>query len=609
MTNENNIQAEAVAETKCCFFPRRQKHIDDDDGSTQEAEDRSAEHLSYVGMAAYKALRRKHFRHHHTMWNVTSGVVVGNVHATPRGTWEKEASFDHPERHDEFLPETIGEILSRTRKWCDFLSLDPPDGLFLEHIKKALKILANRAKDYPKSEPIIVRMMFGNVLGMPVDCNAVIKVFTSELPMDANIRLWVGSWRKGSSWNHSKIIAVDGQYLHTGGHNLRDAHYLQIDPVHDISLEMEGRVAHDGHIFANRQWAFIDKSQSTYCGQCINRLPDDLPLLKKVRVTVSEFPEGVASEFPPVYYRKLFPIREPLEHEVPVITVGRQGKLNKFLRPADDAFVGMIESAKEVVHLALQDLGPVCWPRSKIPLPGTVWPKKYLRALGKVIWEKGVDVEIALSNPMSFPGGVDDPGAFYGNGWSCDDSASEIIKTIRTAYPKAKDSELRAKIVENLRICFIKEKRGEQFYRTYPDGQGMGMHAKHFIIDDRCCYIGSQNLYACDLAEWGVIIDDKDQVQQIMDQFWNPLWKTSFQNNDVNVEHVMDGLDIDREGERKVLPGKKSRKELREAEKWQAGAGRGGLEIDWKQLEESKQQSRGKMKLKKQIAENTHISD
>jgi phosphatidylserine/phosphatidylglycerophosphate/cardiolipin synthase-like enzyme len=70
--------------------------------------------------------------------------------------------------------------------------------------------------------------------------------------------------------------------------------------------------------------------------------------------------------------------------------------------------------------------------------------------------------------------------------------------------------------------------------------------AKHFIVDDICCYIGSQNLYICDLAEWGVVIDDPRQVQSIKAQYWDPMWKTSLLKDDCNVQAVMDGLKIDR---------------------------------------------------------------
>ena len=71
--------------------------------------------------------------------------------------------------------------------------------------------------------------MFGNVVGQPVNCTKVIAELTEGLPENADekIKLWVGSWRKGVSWNHAKIIAVDGKYLWTGGHNFWDRHYLK----------------------------------------------------------------------------------------------------------------------------------------------------------------------------------------------------------------------------------------------------------------------------------------------------------------------------------------------------------------------------------------------
>ena len=49
---------------------------------------------------------------------------------------------------------------------------------------------------------------------------------------------------------------------------------------------------------------------------------------------------------------------------------------------------------------------PRCVPNTKLALPGTGWPERYLCALGKAIWERGVDVEIVLSNPGSIPAGL-----------------------------------------------------------------------------------------------------------------------------------------------------------------------------------------------------------
>jgi len=97
---------------------------------------------------------------------------------------------------------------------------------------------------------------------------------------------------------------------------------------------------------------------------------------------------------------------------------------------------------------------------------------------------------------------------------------------------------------DNLRICFIRQKQGQ----AYDDGTTIALHSKHFIVDDMCCYIGSQNLYVSDLAAWGVIIDDEAQVQTMIEEYWNPMWRASYTGEDCDVDEVMDGLDIDRDG-------------------------------------------------------------
>lgn len=70
------------------------------------------------------------------------------------------------------------------------------------------------------------------------------------------------------------------------------------------------------------------------------------------------------------------------------------------------------------------------------------------------------------------------------------------------------------------------------------------------MIDDTCSYTGSQNLYVCDLAEWGVVVDDKESNQKMLKDFWEPMWTASYTPDDCDVHEVMDGLDIDRDGEK-----------------------------------------------------------
>ena len=438
----------------------------------------------------------------------------------------------------------------------DIMSLGPPDGKFLTAFQESLQTLAERSKTSTK--PIVVRMLFGNIAGMPVNCGRVKKALTKNLPKDANLHIWIGAWRKGFSWNHAKIIAVDGVYLHTGGHNLWDAHYLAENPVHDLSIELEGKVARDGHRFANQQWEFIEKNQRTCIGFIVDHMPDQLELALKTRVTVSAWPkhDGIpVPEFPPQFDKSY--VADTLHQsrladkstDVPLISIGRQGSLVFRSRPSDDAILAMINSSQTIIRLVLQDLGPVCLPGTKKALPSLTWPKKYLAAIGEAIYMRGVDIEMVVSNPNSIPGGLKGTEANYGNGWSCVDVAAEIIKGIQKQHRKIDDARLRAMIVDNLRICFIRHDKSS----SYENGKTIGLHSKHFIVDDKCCYIGSQNLYMCDLAEWGIVVDSEEEVKKIMNDYFIPLWKNSYTGEDVDVDQVMDGLNVDRDGEYKIF--------------------------------------------------------
>eukprot|EP00557_Chaetoceros_sp_GSL56_P008743 CAMPEP_0176497338 /NCGR_PEP_ID=MMETSP0200_2-20121128/11669_1 /TAXON_ID=947934 /ORGANISM="Chaetoceros sp., Strain GSL56" /LENGTH=555 /DNA_ID=CAMNT_0017895341 /DNA_START=94 /DNA_END=1761 /DNA_ORIENTATION=+ len=538
----------------------------------KKVEDSSALKLSAVGRAAYDSLKFKHAWHHHVQWNVTSGTVIGSLHQTP-SAHVFTSTADPKQGHTDWFPQKMCDIMSKTTTWCDVMSLGPPDGIFIDKIKEALKNIAKTANLSEK--PIIIRMMFGNIVGMPTNCNSLIKKLTADLPSDANIMLWVGAWRKGASWNHAKLIAVDGRYLHTGGHNLWDYHYLKNNPVHDLSVELEGRVAHDGHLFANEQWVHIERKQSGCVGQCAEKIPDGLPLVWHNRVIISEYPIGKATEFAPLYNPDIVPRYDAPIGSVPIISLGRQGALTIKNRPADDAFLAMIGAAKTIIRMSLQDLGPVCIPNTKISLPGLKWPKPILNALAKAIFVRGVDVEIVLSNPGSIPGGLGLTDACYGNGWTCVDVAAEIVKRIKKLFPNASDDKLRQLVRENLRVCFIRHAKKT----TYQDKKNIGNHSKYFIIDDVASYVGSQNLYMCDLAEWGVLIDDEAETKKMIQDFWNPLWQASYTAEDCDVDEVMDGLDIDRDGENVNSFTADGRKKLEEAAKMQAMNG-GGIDAE-----------------------------
>mmetsp|Transcript_15715 Transcript_15715/g.21014 ORF Transcript_15715/g.21014 Transcript_15715/m.21014 type:complete len:405 (+) Transcript_15715:6-1220(+) len=330
---------------------------------------------------------------------------------------------------------------------------------------------------------------------------------------------------------------------------------------------MEGKVAHDAHLFANAQWAFVRQKKRTISGYVEDKIPDALPSFLPHRTTISNFPSKKAPTFPTQYSRRLVPKHTPLQGRVPVITMGRYGNLVFRKRASDDAFNALIGSAKKTINFAIQDLGPICIPQTKLTVPGYKWPTKYMNAIARALWTKAVNVNILLSNPHSIPGGLTALEANYGNGWTCVDVAAEIIKRVKKQFKKVDDADLRNIVSNNLKVSFIRNRAGNR----WDDGGSLGMHAKHFIIDDICCYIGSQNLYECDLAEWGIVIDDQAQTQKIMDEYWNPMWRACYNPDDCNVQEVMDNLKVDRRGQNSYFASPEKRKEFRKAQQTQFG--------------------------------------
>ena len=164
--------------------------------------------------------------------------------------------------------------------------------------------------------------------------------------------------------------------------------YLRNNPVHDLSIQLEGKVASDGHYFANQQWQFIEDEQRTLTGSVIDKLPDALPLAKYTRVTVSQWPENDAPVFPPQFTPNSRVTNVPPQslspgNNVPIISIGCQGSMVSSERPSDDAILAMINSSRRIIRFVLQDVGPVCTPGTKIAAPGLTWPKEYLAAIAK----------------------------------------------------------------------------------------------------------------------------------------------------------------------------------------------------------------------------------
>ena len=96
----------------------RSAQVDDADSYSIESFNmnlKSPKTLSYLGHIVHSSLLRDHSHHRHTMWNVTSGRVIGQVDFTPKDVWDTSA--DPREGHSDWLPEKMADIIGRTEAW------------------------------------------------------------------------------------------------------------------------------------------------------------------------------------------------------------------------------------------------------------------------------------------------------------------------------------------------------------------------------------------------------------------------------------------------------------------------------------------------------------
>ena len=544
------------------------------DDEKEEWEDR----LTHVGTAVVKKLRADHAHHHDKTWNITQSAMVGPIQQTPpvmtftdEAYSEKINTQKWPENpapivgagrhwHSDAFVDTMFDLMGKTTKWCDVMSLSPPieDGYFMWKMVEALHKIAETAKGNKK--PIVVRMMFGfgashgpsqndSPNKYAVDCELwrekLTKAAGAHLSEDANIELWVGAWRYCDGWNHAKIIAVDGKYVHTGGHNLWSYSYLQKDPVHDLSIVLEGDVAHDGHLFANAQWEYVNYREATRWGKFLSMFPDWMPRIL-VRATISEWPvgPGKAEKFAPSYDRSITidgDNNKPPEGAVPVISVGRQGALVNG-KPSDDALISMIDSSEKIIRMSLQSLAPMI---VKEWLPAFYgWPTGIFQAMSRVMWDRGVSIQIVLTNL----------GSKYTTNKLIEIIECEIFKCMKQMYsnvPNVTDKIIEIIEKKLLKISFIRHKGGKKYFREKKpdddeedkkDHDEVCNHSKYIIVDDVCSYTGSQNLYVSNLAEWGVIVDDAKLTAKMLEDYWNPMWTASYDETDSDMNKVIDNV-------------------------------------------------------------------
>ena len=402
--------------------------------------------------------------------------------------------------HSDALVDEIYTLMTRGTKFVDVTSLQPPDGRFEAGIRNALTYLS------AKANPPEVRLLFGAfpVQGV-VNTTTVLKSLTRDVPRTSAIKINVGAYRSSnapSSWNHSKIVAVDGVEAIVGGHNLWTQHYLDKNPVNDLSMHVRGSAAGDAHRFANVLWKYTCDNMSWLTWSTWS-------------VWTNQLDHGTVSSNCPVAY-SLPAVEGPSTGTV--IAVGRLGSgIQADGNQADSARIAMMHSAKRTLRMSLQDIGPVKIPYLGIPL--AAWPDAEVGEIAAAL-NRGVDVFVVLSNLNAVAGGLTATQAGYSNGWTLADVGARVrtYMTSHAGYPTG--ASLTSLLCTKLHLAPLRYGQDA----AWPDGATFANHAKTLAVDEQAFYIGSQNVYPAGLQELGYIVDDSAATAEYLTRYWQNVW-------------------------------------------------------------------------------------
>lgn len=414
--------------------------------------------------------------------------------------------------HSDELAVRLHDLVVRAQRRVDISMLQPPaDTRFLGALKDALQTLALSGR------AVTVRIVIGQYPPSNVDAAAFLMALVGPIEHSPRSRLRISvaamrsciGWEECNSysWNHSKIVSVDGVDAQVGGHNLWSRDYLIDAPVHDLSMQVRGPAATSAARFTDRLWEYVCANLDKAPKIVVANFTLDGNVPAQTCMTPPELPQARGGG------------------GVPVLGVGRLGAgiTKDFANQSELARDLMFGSAQKSVRIMQQDLGFTLGRADKL------YPESSLAKLVTLLLHRQGDVYIVLSNE----GAVGNSGSSYSNDVSLKELARHIRELVQRriddADPKERYSVRPGPDPVNALLCehvFLAPMRFGPDGK-WPSGAAIANHAKFWMVDDRTFYIGSDNMYPVNLQEYGYIVDDRKAAGEVLDAWWNPLWQWS----------------------------------------------------------------------------------
>ncbi|MER6776002.1 MULTISPECIES: phospholipase D-like domain-containing protein [unclassified Streptomyces] len=479
------------------------------------------------------------------VWERTAGNVLDAgapggadwLLQTP-GCWGDDKCTARP--GTEQLLSKMTQNISQATRTIDISTLAPfPNGAFQDAIVSGIKSSAARGNK------LKVRVLVGaapvyhlNVLPSKYRDELVAKLGADARNVDLNVASMTTS-KTAFSWNHSKLLVVDGQSVITGGINDWKDDYLETaHPVADVDLALRGPAAASAGRYLDELWSWTCQNKSNIASvwfassngaACMPTMakdtapatpaaaPGDVPA-----VAVGGLGVGIKRNDPSSAFRPTLPSAPDTKCVVGLHDNTNADRDYDTVNPEESALRTLISSATRHIEISQQDVNATCPPLPRYDI--RVYDALAARMAA------GVKVRIVVSDPAN-------RGAVGSGGYSQIKSLSEISDTLRDrlALLTGDQGAAKATMCSNLQLATFRSSQSP----TWADGHPYAQHHKVVSVDDSAFYIGSKNLYPAWLQDFGYVVESPAAAAQLNAQLLAPQWQYSRATATVDHERAL----------------------------------------------------------------------
>lgn len=464
------------------------------------------------------------------MWERTAGNRLGSsvpggadwLLQTP-GCWGDAACADRPGTRR--LLDKMRQDIAGARETVDISTLAPfPDGGYQDAIVAGLKEAAGRGGR------LRVRILVG---AAPIYHATVIpSSYRDELlarlgpDVAGRISLNVASMttsKTAFSWNHSKLVVVDGASVITGGVNSWKGDYLETShPVSDVDLALTGPAAGSAVRYLDTLWEWTCRNKGNWASvwfaaspgaDCMSSLPGpavpagggDVPAL-----AVGGLGVGIRESDPVSSFRPVLPAAADTRCGIGIHDRTNADRDYDTVNPEESALRALVSSAASHIEISQQDVHATCPPLPRYDV------RLYDALAAKLV--SGVKVRIVVSDPAN-------RGTVGSGGYSQIKSLSEVGDALRGRLTvlTGDGGRARAAMCENLQLATFRASDRP----TWADGKPYAQHHKLVSVDGSAFYIGSKNLYPSWLQDFGYVVESPAAAAQLKSDLLDPQWRYS----------------------------------------------------------------------------------